>query len=178
MNIPRIPLPGRESDNYSVGQADVYTVLGGLDIPFEYREHPPAPTVEEARKYWTDDATAYCKNLFFRNHRGDRHYLVVMECSRSLNISELEKRLRQGKLSFASGQRMQKYLGLQPGSVSPFGLINDSERHVYVFFDKKLQEAQKISFHPNDNRASLVMPAAGFWKYMEWTKNRYEFIDM
>jgi Ala-tRNA(Pro) deacylase len=90
----------------------------------------------------------------------------------------LEKRLKQGKISFASEQRMQKYLGLQPGAVSPFGLINDNEHHVHVFFDEQLQQACKISFHPNDNRVSLIIPAAGFWKYMERTKNSYEFIDM
>jgi len=161
-----------------IGQPEVYGVLDELGIPFEYHEHPPTPTVEEARKYWTDSETTYCKNLFFRNHKGNRHYLVVMECSQDLNIHELEKRLNQGKISFASEQRMQKYLGLQAGAVSPFGLINDRENHVYVFFDKQLKQAQKISFHPNDNRVSLIIPAAGFWKFMDRTGNKYEFIDL
>ena len=160
-----------------IGQPEVYRVLEELGIPFEYHEHPPTPTVEDAWKYWTDGETTYCKNLFFRNHKGNRHYLVVMGCWQDLNIHELEKRLKQGKISFASEQRMQKYLGLQAGSVSPFGLINDREHHVHVFFDKQLQQAQKISFHPNDNRVSLIIPAAGFWKYMDRTENRYEFIE-
>ena len=159
-----------------IGQAEVYRVLDELCISFEYHEHPPTPTVEDARKYWTDTETAYCKNLFFRNHKGNQHYLVILECSQDLNIRELEKRLKQGKISFASEQRIQKYLGLQAGSVSPFGLINDSEHHVHVFFDEQLQHAQKLSFHPNDNRVSLIMPAAGFWRYMDKTQNRYDFI--
>ncbi|MCL1823719.1 MAG: prolyl-tRNA synthetase associated domain-containing protein [Oscillospiraceae bacterium] len=155
----------------------MYKILGELGISFEYREHPPVPTVEEARKYWLDPEVTYCKNLFFRNHKGNRHYLVILEYSRDFNIRELEQQLKQGKISFASEQRLQKYLGLQPGSVSPLGLINDREHHVHVFFDKKLQQAQKLSFHPNDNRASLMIPAAEFWKYMDWTGNTYEFIN-
>ena len=165
-----------KTDHFT-GQPEVYRILNEFGIPFEYHEHPPAPTVEEARKYWTDSETTYCKNLFFRNHKGNRHYLVILECSQDLNIHDLEKRLKQGKISFASEQRMQKYLGLSPGSVSPFGLLNDKEHHVHVFFDKRLQEAQKLSFHPNDNRVSLIVPASGFWRYMEKVGNSYEFIE-
>ena len=166
------------SNDEFIGQPEVYRVLDELGIPFEYHEHPPTPTVEDARKYWTNRETTYCKNLFFRNHKGNQHYLVIMECSQDLNIHELEKRLKQGKISFASEQRMQKYLGLQAGSVSPFGLINDAEHHVHVFFDNALQYAQKLSFHPNDNRVSLIMPAAGFWRYMDSTQNRYDFVEL
>ncbi len=161
-----------------IGQPEVYQTLEELSIPFDYYEHPPTPTIEEAQLYWTDMEATYCKNLFFRNHKGNKHYLVILECSRALDIHDLEKRLKQGKISFASEQRMAKYLGLQPGSVSPLGLINDREKHVHVFFDENLQHAQKISFHPNDNRVSLIFPASDFWRYMKWTNNRYEFIQL
>ena len=161
-----------------LGQPKVYRVLDELQIPYLYHQHPPIPTVKEALNYWIDSETTYCKNLFFRNHKGNRHYLVILEYWRAFNIRELEIKLKQGKISFASEQRLQKYLGLQPGSVSPFGLINDIDHHVFVFFDKSLKQASKISFHPNDNRVSLILPADGFWKYMEWTGNGYEFICM
>ncbi|MDR2037557.1 MAG: prolyl-tRNA synthetase associated domain-containing protein [Bacteroidales bacterium] len=161
-----------------IGQEEVYRILEELSIPFDYYIHPPTPTIEEARQYWRDETATYCKNLFFRNHKGNKHYLVVLECSRALDIHDLEKRLKQGKISFASPQRMEKYLGLLPGSVSPFGLVNDKEKHVHVFFDENLQHAQKISFHPNDNQVSLVIPANEFWRYMDWTQNNYEFIRL
>ena len=179
MNQNHIYIPKKEGNKgHLIGQPEVYQLLDELAIPFEYHEHPPTPTVEDARKYWRDVETTYCKNLFFRNHKGSRHYLVILECSLDLKIHELEKRLGQGKISFASEQRMQKYLGLQPGSVSPFGLINDKEHHVHVFLDEHLQKAQKISFHPNDHRVSLILPAIGFWQYMDWTKNKYEFVTL
>jgi Ala-tRNA(Pro) deacylase len=160
------------------GQKEVYNILNELGIPFEYHEHPPAPTIEEAKKYWKNLNAAHCKNIFFRNHKGNRHYLVVLDYQQSLNIRDLEQRLKQGKLSFASEKRMMKYLGLKPGSVSPFGLINDKENHVHVFLDKSLLQANSISFHPNLNTASLILSMKDFLRYLKWTKNSFEFLEL
>lgn len=161
-----------------IGQEKVYEVLSRLGIRFDYLEHPAAPTVEIARQYWKNLDSKHCKNLFFRNHKGDRHYLVVFDCDRQLPIHDLERLLKQGKLSFASEKRMIHYLGLTPGSVSPFGLINDAEHHVYVFLDETLRSARKLSFHPNDNRASLAIKTEDFIRFMEATGNEYEWIQL
>jgi Ala-tRNA(Pro) deacylase len=160
------------------GQPALYKKLDELNIAYEYYEHPPAPTIEEAMKYWVDIEAAHCKNLFFRNHKGNQHYLVILDHRRELHIHDLEKRLKQGKLSFASEQRMDKYLGVKPGSVSPLALINDYENHVHVFFDESLADAQKISFHPNINTASLVIRNEDFRMFMNQTGNTYEYIKL
>jgi len=156
----------------------VFDFLKALDIKFEMIEHPPVPTITEAMKYWKDVDAVHCKNLFFRNHKGNKHYLVIFNAHQQLAIRDLEKRLKQGKLSFASEKRMAKYLAIQPGSVSPFGLINDVENHVYVFLDSNLKSSRKISFHPNDNTASLVLSFEDFKKYLEKMGNSYEYIDL
>jgi len=160
------------------GQPELYKILDQLNIPFEYHEHPPAPTIAEAKKYWKDIVATHCKNIFFRNHKGNRHYLVILEHTRDLNIHDLEHRLKQGKLSFASPKRMMKYLGLTPGSVSPFGLINDHENHVHLFLDINLKKSEKISFHPNINTASLIINFKDFERYLEWTGNSYSFLEL
>jgi Ala-tRNA(Pro) deacylase len=160
------------------GDPKLYELLKSLNIHFEYYEHPPAPTIEEAKKYWKDLEAAHCKNLFFRNHKGNKHYLVVLEHTRQLDIHDLEKRLKQGKISFASEQRMEKYLKIKPGSVSPFGLIHDKEHHVHLFLDKRLELAEKISFHPNINTASIILSLKDFIKYLNHTGNSYEFITL
>lgn len=160
------------------GDPEVYKTLERLAIGFEYLEHPPAPTIEIAKQYWQGHNAQHCKNLFFRNHKGNRHYLVIFDCDRNLAIHDIEKMLKQGKLTFASEQRMQRYLGLKPGSVSVFGLIHDSEHHVHVFIDTNLQKASRISFHPNDNSASLMISFQDFLRFLEWTGNSYEFIDL
>lgn len=163
---------------YKRGQLEVYQTLEFLKIPYEYFEHPPVETVKEASVYWKDLDAVHCKNLFLRNHKGNRHFLILIEFYRNLAIKELELRLKQGKITFASQQRLKKYLGVEPGSVSPFGLINDKEKHVHVFLDENLKKASKISFHPNDNTASLVIPFEGFLRYLQWAENSYEFISL
>lgn len=156
-------------------------VLGYLNekgLEYSWYTHPEAPTIEIARQHWKQDGSKHCKNLFFRNHKGNRHYLVVLDCERDLDIHDLEKRLHQGKLSFASPQRMEKYLGLQPGSVSPFGLINDTENHVHLFLDTNLQQQDSLSFHPNDNHATVVIAFKEFMRYLDIVGNSFEFIEL
>lgn len=160
------------------GQQELYFLLEKLSIDFEYHEHPPVATIEDAKIYWKDLNSGRCKNIFFRNHKGDRHYLVILEHMRQLDIHDLEKRLKQGKLSFASDQRLQKYLGVEPGSVSPFGLINDKDHQVYLFIDEKLNECTRLSFHPNINTASLVIAKTDFIKFLNSMGNSFEFIKL
>jgi len=156
----------------------VFEALSDLGISFELHEHPPLPTIEKAMKYWSAIDATHCKNIFFRNHKGNRHYLVIIGHKQNLAIHDLEKRLKQGKLSFASPKRLQKYLGIEPGSVSPFGLINDTENHVHLFLDENFKHADKISFHPNVNTASVVVAFVDFIKYLNWTGNSYEFVKL
>jgi len=160
------------------GQQALYEYLKNLNIPFEYYEHPPIATIEEAKIHWRNYNSGRCKNIFFRNHKGNRHYLVILEHLRQLNIRDLELRLKQGKLTFASDQRLFKYLGVQPGSVSPFGLINDKENHVHLFIDRKLQNENRLAFHPNDNTATLVISGSDFLRFLNDTGNSYEFINL
>lgn len=160
------------------GQKELYDLLESLSIEFEYHEHPPAATIEDAELFWKDIDSWKCKNIFFRNHKGNRHYLVILEHLRLLDIHDLEKRLRQGKLTFASDQRLMKYLGLTPGSVSPFGLINDSEKHVHLFIDEKLKESDRLAFHPNINTATLVISLSDFIRFLDHLGNSYEFINL
>ena len=156
----------------------VLDFLDGKGFKYDYYEHPEAPTIAIAKEFWRQDGSKHCKNLFFRNHKGNRHYLVALDCERDLDIHDLEQRLHQGKLSFASPQRMDKYLGITPGSVSPFGLINDVENHVHLFLDENLQKYDLLSFHPNDNRATVVISKEEFLRYLQEVGNTFEFIQM
>ena len=156
----------------------VLDYLTSNNIEYSWYTHDEAPTIEIARTQWRADGSKHCKNLFFRNHKGNRHYLVVLDCERDLHIHDLEQRLHQGKLTFASPRRMAQYLGLCPGSVSPFGLINDSENHVHLFIDENLKKEESLSFHPNDNRATVVISQPEFMRYLSIVGNSYEFIEL
>ena len=159
-------------------QERVFDFLQQQEIEYSFYTHPEAPTIEIARQYWRNDGSKHCKNLFFRNHKGNRHYLVVFDSEQSLAIHDLEQRLKQGKLSFASEQRMERYLGLKPGSVSPFGLINDAENHTHLFLDESLKNYPALSFHPNDNRATVVISQDMFARYLEAVGNSYEYVTL
>lgn len=166
------------SEENKMRRQRVFDFLAANHIEYEVYDHPEAPTIEIAREYWRNDGSKHCKNLFFRNHKGNRHYLVVFDSEQSMAIHDLEHRLHQGKLSFASEQRMERYLGLRPGSVSPFGLINDEEHHVHLFLDANLRNEESLSFHPNDNTATVVISQEMFQRYLSAVGNTYEYIEL
>ncbi len=157
-------------------------------IPFSNYNHPEGKTIDEAKQWWKDDGSVHCKNIFLRNHKGSQHYLVSFHCDHDLDIHDLEQRLKArlqaagkaapGKLSFASAERMMKYLGLEPGSVSPFGLINDTDNHVIFFIDETLRKAETLSFHPNDCRGTVVIRREDFERYLEVVGNQYEYMNL
>ena len=160
------------------------------NISYKLHTHPPLPTIELALEYWKDIDSVHCKNLFFRNHKGNRHYLVVFECHKELAIHALEHKLKQGKLSFASPERMERCLGLLPGSVSPLGLLHDpyteelTKEHfpnghrVKLFLDIDLKTAERVSFHPCDNTGSVVLSNEDFMRFLEIWGGEVEWIDV
>ena len=82
-------------------QQKVVDTLIGLGIEFDIKFHPPLGSIEESLAYWGKFEATHCKNLFFRNHKGNKHYLVIFECMHQMDIHDLEQRLHQGKLTFA-----------------------------------------------------------------------------
>lgn len=160
------------------GDPRLYELLRRLDIRFEYIEHPEAPTIAIAKQYWAGHDARHCKNLFFRNHKGNQHYLVLLDCDAEMDIHAIEHRLHQGKLSFASPERLMRYLGVKPGSVTPFGLINDVEHHVIVFVDANLRTAERLSFHPCVNTASLIIGRDDFVRFLDRSGNSWQWLEV
>ncbi len=106
----------------------VYATLDGLGITYETYAHPPIFTSEEAAEHWAGIDGAKIKNLFLRNKKGDRHYLVILEVSKRADLRQIVKIVGDDRLSFGSPERLMANLGITPGSVSPFGLIHDASR--------------------------------------------------
>lgn len=156
----------------------VYDRLAELGIAYERHEHPPVPTVEVAERYWSGIEATHCKNLFLRNQKGNRHYLVILEHSKKADLRAVADQIGDGKLSFASPERLAKYLGLTPGSVSPFGLINDREHVVRVVLDRDLKSAARLSFHPNINTRTLVVSSADFERFLAACGNVVTYVTV
>jgi len=161
-----------------MNDSPVYARLAELGIAYERHEHPPVPTVEDAHRYWAGIDATHCKNLFLRNQKGNRHYLVVLEWTKRANLRAVAEQIGDGKLSFASPERLRTHLGLEPGSVSPFGLINDRDHAVRVALDRDLRSATRLSFHPNVNTRTLVIAGPDFYRFLSACGNPVQFVDV
>ena len=155
----------------------VYEVLEKLGISFSRHEHPPVFTVEQAQQHWVGIAGAHCKNLFLRNKKGNRHYLVILEHTKNADLRKLTEKLGEDRLSFGSPERLKRFLGLDPGAVSPFGLINDSQKDIVVVIDQDLKKAERVNFHPNVNTATVGISAAALEKFLAWAGNSIRYFQ-
>jgi len=156
----------------------VLDLLDELRIPYIKHDHPPVFTVEQAVAQWKGIEGAHCKNIFVRNKKGNRHYLIIVEHLKKIELTPLSKRLGQSRFSFASPERMKKYLGLEPGSVSPFGLINDRNTEVEVIIDSDLKEKESINFHPNVNTATMTLSFSDFRNFLDHCGNRVTYMQL
>ena len=145
--------------------------LDALGIAYTLHEHPPVFTVEEAEAHWAGITAAHCKNLFLRNQKGTRHYLVVLDHRKQADLRKLAQKIGDDRLSFASPERLLEHLGLTPGAVSPMGLIHPGARDVIVVLDADLLTSERVGFHPNRNTATITVATADFLRFLESTKN-------
>jgi len=156
----------------------VYAALDELGIRYDRYEHPAVFTAEDASKYWDPIAGTQCKNLFLRNKKGDRHYLVVVEIGKRVDLKDLVKIVGDDRLSFGSPERLMAQLGLTPGSVSPFGLIHDNDGSVRVLIDQDLRGAERLIFHPNINTASVVVSWADLERFLATRRNTVRIVSL
>jgi Ala-tRNA(Pro) deacylase len=152
--------------------------LEALGIEYERYAHPAIATGDEGLVHWEGIDAVHCKNLFLRNQKGSRHYLVILPVTKRADLRRVANQIGDGKLSFASADRLLRYLGVTPGSVSPFGLIHDRDHHVRVCLDRDLKLAPRISFHPNINTRTVVLPFADFERFLASTGSAVSYIDV
>lgn len=158
--------------------APVYAALDALGITYSRHEHPAVFTAEEAAEHWAGLDGKPVKNLFLRNKKGDRHYLVILGIEKQADLKHLVKVIGDDRLSFGSPERLMVRLGLTPGSVTPFGLINDHDRSVRVIIDADLKHAERLIFHPNINTASLTIAFADLEKFLASRGNVVRYINV
>ncbi|MBD5640478.1 prolyl-tRNA synthetase associated domain-containing protein [Clostridium botulinum] len=153
------------------GKEKIYNILDELNIKYIKHEHEAVYTIEEVNNLQLDIEGQHCKNLFLRNRKGNIHYLLILCDEKMADLKALAKEIGSTPLSMASEERLYKHLELTPGSVTPFGLINNSDKKVKVLLDKDLKHDGKINFHPNTNTATLTINYEDFHKFLQWTGN-------
>lgn len=155
----------------------VYAKLKELNFEFRVHTHLPIGSSRDAILLPPEVEGAKSKNLFLRNNDATNLFLVILELNFRVDLKKLANTLNEKRLSFASEDQLSKYLGVQAGSVSPFNLLNGYGKEVSLIIDRSLLLFEKLSFHPNDNRASIVISTLSFVKYLEWTGNKVFYVD-
>lgn len=133
----------------------VINTMERMNIEYDIIEHPAVYTIDEIDKLNIDSNNEVIKNLFVRDDKKARYFLIVLPKNEKADLKEIRNQLNCRRLSFASEEDLKKYLGLSKGSVSPFGILNDTDCRVEVVFDRNILSFKRIGVHPNDNTATV-----------------------
>lgn len=155
----------------------VYEYLRKEGILYTMVEHPPAFTVEDMESFHLPNPQAGAKNLFLRDDKKKNYYLFSIQCSKTVDMKMLQEKARTRRLSFASEDDLLHILKLKKGAVTPFGILNDEERIVKVYFDSFFQN-REIWVHPNDNTASVYIRTKDLFQMIRSHGNEAGYIDI
>jgi Ala-tRNA(Pro) deacylase len=135
-------------------------------------------TCEQAERLVPDLPAAKTKNLFLRDNKGRRHFLVIVGHEKTVDLKALRDLLGSSKLSLGSAERLQKYLGVTPGAVSLFALVNDVNKEVELIFDKELWQARTFRFHPLVNTSTLVISRENIERFLGVTGHEIQILKV
>ena len=135
------------------------------DVLYSTLNHEAFFTVEDSKKLRSSIAGAHTKNLFLKNKK-NKFYLISCLEDRSINLKKLSKSLGIGNVSFANEKHLYEYLGVTPGSVTPYGLLNDIKKNVIFYLDNEIIEIGKVSFHPLENTSTITTTAVDFINFL------------
>ncbi|MBQ7084026.1 MAG: prolyl-tRNA synthetase associated domain-containing protein [Anaerotignum sp.] len=159
-----------------IGKKEIYELLNDAQIPYESMEHEAVYTMEEMDRLGITKKGTVCKNLFLRDAKGKKHYLLCVPDERKIELKTLHEKIGSTKLSFASAERLEKYLGVQQGCVSPLGVLNDDVRNVTVIFDSVLLGEAQVGVHPNDNTATIWLSFENLYRLIREHGNEVEIV--
>lgn len=157
---------------------NVEEYLKSQGIEYIRHDHPAVFTVEDEEKLDIKIPGLTGKNLVIKGKKTGQIYLVILATTKRADLKKITKIAGENKISFAGPEIIREKLGLEPGSVSPFGLINDAKHEIIVYIDKEMYEAPLMNFHPNDNTASLVLTREMFYKYLGLLPNKIEVVEL
>lgn len=148
----------------------LYALFDDLGISYKVYEHPPLFTVEQSEELAGNIPGTHVKNLFLKDDK-KRLWLLVAYNRAPVELKKVAKDLDAKGLRFAQPELLAQYLGLKPGSVTPFGLINDTEHVVHVILDASLLGADLVSFHPLRNTATVTINPQDLLKFLKHQGN-------
>ena len=155
----------------------VLEYLKNKKMKYEIIYHPPAITTEEADKYIEGKEGIRSKTMFMANKKDKKFYLIIMDDSKRLDIKKMNEIIND-KLHFAKEIQLIEKLGLKPGTVSIFGLLNNKDHDINIYIDKEIMNEKLITFHPNDNTATIFITVEDMLKIFDDLDYNYEVIEL
>jgi len=157
---------------------DIYHFLDNHQIEYERHDHLPVYTVEDVNRLVPPLEAAKTKSLFFRDAKGSRHFLVIVKGEKRVNLKALPDLLNSSRLRFGSPDRLKKHLGVDPGSVSLFAVINDIVKAVELIIDTDLWKSDAFQFHPLINTSTLVISRENIKRFLDKTGHSAQILDV
>ena len=154
---------------------DLFKLVQRLGIAYSLHHHPPIFTVADGEHLKAAIPGVHCRNLFLRDKK-ENHFLVVAGNDTKVDLKTLEGLLGCARLSFGSPERLWKVLGIRPGSVCPFTLINDPDHVVHVVLDKSMMEAEIVNYHPMDNAMTIGLTPDDLLKFIAHTGHSHRTV--
>jgi len=175
--MSQVPAPDAPAGAPPTTPEQLLARLAALGIETRTVNHPPVFTVEESKALRGQLPGGHVKNLFLRDKKGAL-WLVVAEEDRRVDLKALAQRIGAGKVSFASPERLMRHLGVAPGSVTPFGLINDREVEVRVVIDEALLAQDPVNVHPLTNDRTTAIAPKDLLRFIEACGHRPQVLDL
>lgn len=156
----------------------VETKLNELKIPFEIVDHPPALTTEEADSFIEGIEGVRTKSMFLTNKKKTAYYLLIMDDQKRLDMDRIKEITGEKRIKMASEDSLMEKMKLPAGVVSIFGLLNNEEKDIHVYFDKEITKEPRMSFHPNVNTKTIFLDTNDIFKFLESIDFNYSIIDV
>ncbi len=160
-----------------MNKTEVYRYLTEQNIPYEVVEHRAVFNMKDLDVIKLPHPEWDAKNLFVRDDKKSNYYLITVKGDKRVNLKEFRKQHGLRALSFASEEELKNIMGLTPGSVTPLGILNDTEHRVHFYLDAKF-EGTKIAVHPNENTATVWLCANDLMKLVQEHGNIAEYTEL
>ncbi len=150
---------------------ELIKLLDNRDYDYDLHEHNALYTVEDSNKLRGEIKGLHSKNLFLKNKK-DKFFLFSCEEFTEVNLKTISKSLNLGNVSFAKKEYLLELLGITPGSVTPFALLNNMKNNIDFYLEDKMLESEYINFHPLTNKATVTIKSSEFVEFMIENKKK------
>ena len=152
--------------------------LQELGITFDVVEHPPAFTTEQADSYIEGMEGVRTKSMFLTNKKKTQYYLLIMDDKKRLDMDDFKVQVGADRIRMASLDSLAEKMSLPAGTVSPFGLLNNEEKDIQVYFDKEIIDEERMTFHPNTNEKTIFISTQDLFKFLQDLGYSYQVLEL